>query len=589
MAGIARVAERPERSSAGAEERTDARAQWTVRPRQVVTLLWLRWKLGLRAYRRNLSSIIGAVAMVVFVLGFGVTSSLLTGIGYRYLPRAAAGELLFATLSVLYIAWITLPIVQYAVNEGLDVSKLATYPLTRAERMLGLTLATLLDPATFIIVALFAAVLIGWGVGPLSVAIAVVALLLLYVHTVGLSQMAVAGLVSMLRSRKYRDISVVVFAVMSVTCSLAGQFATTLLRHADVLGLLGRLDIGRYAQWAPPGMAARAIIAASAGDPLAAAPWLLALLALLPLLLIAWAWTLDRGVTAPESAGSGRSLRAGPIGAANGARDARATTRSRRSWISPVVAAVAWKDLRYLWRDPQIKASLLSSLVLLLVVFAPNLVRGGHAPTQPDFFYERLAGMEPLLAPLPALLIVLTLSVNALGLERQGLGMLLIVPAKSLDILWGKNLAVAVVALSAQVLLVGASCAVTGDWAAAPWAMAEGVAATLALLGAGNITSTLLPLRVRTLAVGSGNVSSDNGCLRSVISLGALWGTLLALAPVFILLLAPPLLGRREWLPVAAIMALLYGFSVYQIATRLIAPQLAKRAPEIVALATREE
>jgi hypothetical protein len=245
--------------------------------------------------------------------------------------------------------------------------------------------------------------------------------------------------------------------------------------------------------------------------------------------------------------------------------------------------------LRYLWRDPQIKASLLSSLVLLLIVFAPNLVQGDRADPQPNYFTQHLAGLQPLLAPLPALLIVLTLSVNALGLERQGLQTLLLFPAKPLDILWGKNLAVAAVALVAQTALIVASCAVTGFWMAAPLALAEGVAATLTLLGAGNLTSVLLPLRVRSLTVGANNLSSENGCMRSVISLGALWGTLLTLAPVFILLLAPPLLARREWLVVSAPLAVLYGLAVYQLATRLIARRLGRRAPEIVAVATREE
>ncbi len=586
MAGIARV----EDSVAPASARAGGLSELTVRPRQVGALLWLRWKLGIRAYRRSVSSVVGAIAMVIFILGFGVSSSFLTGIGYLYLPRAAAEQVLFATLSFLYVAWVALPVVQYSVNEGLDVTRLATYPLTRAERMIGLTLATLLDPPTFIIAALYGTALVGWAAGPLSVVIGVVALLLLYIHTTGLSQMTVAALVGMLRSRRYRDLSVVIFALMSVTCSLAGQFATTLLRHADSADLLGRLDIGRFAQWLPPGMAARAIILANGGDTLGALPWLLALLALTPVLLATWAWTLDRGVTSPESSGSGgRVRRARPIPPQRASAAETRAKRTRRPWISPVVAAVAVKDLRYLWRDPQIKASLLSSLVLLLVVFAPNLVRGDRPPPQTGYFYQHLAGLEPLLAPLPALLIVLTLSVNALGLERQGLRTLMLFPTKSLDILWGKNLAVALVALVAQTALIAASCAVTGFWGAAPLALAEGLAATLTLLGMGNITSTLLPLRVRSLTVGSSSVSSDNGCLRSVISMGALWGTLIALAPVFILLLMPPLLGRREWLAVSTPLAVLYGLAVYQIATRLIAPWLDKRAPEIVALATHEE
>jgi ABC-2 type transport system permease protein len=583
MAGIARTSG----ETALADASAGGLSELAVRPRQVGALLWLRWTLGIRAYRRSASSVIGAIAMLVFILGFGVSVGLLTGLGYLYLPRAAAEQLLFVTLGLLYLAWVALPVVQYSVNEGLDVTRLATYPLTRAERVIGLTLATLLDPPTFIIVTLFAATLVGWGAGPVSI----VALLLLYVHTVSLSQMTVAGLVGMLRSRRYRDLSVVIFALMSVTCSLGGQFATTLLQHADAVNLLGRLPIGRYVQWLPPGMAARAIIHASAGDTSGALPWLLALTALTPLVLAAWAWTLDRGVTSAESAGSGGggARRARATVPAQRARRAEASAPRTRPWISPVVMAVAGKDLRYLWRDPQIKAALLSSLVLLMVVFAPDLVRGAHPTQESNYFTEHMAGMQPLLAPLPALLIVLTLSLNALGMERQGLQTLLLFPAKPLDILWGKNLAIGVVALVTQVALIAASCAVNGYWAAAPIALAEGVAATLTLLGAGNVTSTLLPLRVRSLSVGSSSLSSENGCLRSVISLGALWGAMFMLAPVFVLLLMPPLLGRREWLVVSAPLAVLYGLAIYQIATRLIAPWLGKRAPEITALATRED
>src|SRR5512146_2154389 len=104
MAGIARV----ESDAAPASERTGALSELAVRPRQVGTLLWLRWTIGIRAYRRSASSVIGAIAMLVFILGFGVSTGLLTGLGYLFLPRAAAQQLLFATLGLLYVAWVAL-------------------------------------------------------------------------------------------------------------------------------------------------------------------------------------------------------------------------------------------------------------------------------------------------------------------------------------------------------------------------------------------------------------------------------------------------------------------------------------------------
>ncbi|MDE3228750.1 MAG: hypothetical protein KGO05_02620, partial [Chloroflexota bacterium] len=309
--------------------------------------------------------------------------------------------------------------------------------------------------------------------------------------------------------------------------------------------------------------------------------------------LTAWAWVLDRGVTTPEGSDSATKRRrrwaradagratTGGLGYAEAA-----SARMERPRISPVVTAVATKDLRYFWRDPQIKASLLSSLVLLFIVFAPGLTQSPGAAS--DYFARHLADLQPLLAPLPALLIVLTLSLNAFGLERQGIQTLFLTPARPLDVLWGKNLAVGIVAFSAQVTLIVAVCVVTGYWMAAPLALIEGAAATLALLGAGNITSTLLPLRVRQLRMGSNNLSSESGCLRSVISLVALWGTLLALAPVFVLLLLPALLEHRQWYFFAAPLAFLYGLALYQFATLIIAPRLTKRAPEILAAVARE-
>lgn len=568
-------------------------SQWRIRPRQLGALLRLRWKLGVRLYRRSVSATIGLIALLIFTIGGAAAAGILSAVGYLNLERGAAAQLLFGALGLLYIVWVVLPALQYSVNEGLDVSKLHSYPITMAERMTALTLSTLFDPPTLIILSVCAAVVVGWHASALATVITLVALVFLYVHIVGASQFALAILVGLLRSRRYRDLSIIVFALMSVACSLSGQFATTLLARARSLDLLSRVDLGQYVQFAPPGMAARAIIAANTGDWLGALPWLVALIALTPVLFAGWAWVLDRGVTTPEGSGASsarrRASRTAPqlaSAAISAVTGSAIDTPRRKPLFSPVISAIAVKDLRYFWRDPQIKASLLSSLVLLFVVFAPNLIhRGGVSHS---YFEQQLAGYQPLMAPLPALLIVLTLSLNAFGLERQGLQALLLTPARPGDILRGKNLAVGIVAFTAQVVLIVAVAAITGDWRAAPLALIEGIAATLALLGAGNITSVLMPLRVRQLRMGSNNLSSENGCLRSVISLVALWGTLFLLTPVFILLLLPPLVGHASFLAFTAPTALIYGLALYQVATMLIAPRLLKRAPEMLAVVARD-
>lgn len=595
MAGVVSV--RPTTAErAGADGRPIS--EWVVRPRQVGALLALRWRLEWRRYRRSVTAAIGLGAMVTGVVLFSIISGFLTGLGYTHLPPRSAAQLLFATLGLLYITWAALPVLQYSLNEGLDLTKLATYPVTRAERMFSLILGTFFDPSTLIILGLCAAVFVGWRGDVIATGITIVAVALLYVHVIGISQLTLGVLVGLLRTRRYRDLSIVIFAMMSVACSLSGQFLSTALRQVGGIAFLGRIDVGRYVQWLPPGMAARAIILAHTGQPLQALIWLAALAALTPALVVIWAWTLDRSVTTAEIGGAPAPMRrrtpsiplnpSARVRAALGLDSAGATSAQRRwrpSFLSPASMAIAVKDLRYAWRDPQIKASLLSSLVLLFVVFAPDVLRSGGSS---DYFSQRLAGYQPLLAPLPALLIVLTLSLNALGLERQGLQTLFLTPARPRDILWGKNLAVGIIAFAAQVSLIIAVAIVSSDWSTVPLALIEGAAATLTLLGVGNITSILLPLRVRGLHAGANNISSENGCLRSVISLVALWGTLFALLPVYILLLAPALIDHREFLLFSAPLALLYGLALYQIATLLIAPRLLKRGPELLALITRD-
>ncbi len=142
-------------------------ARSTSRPNRGVshvrTLLWLAWTLRLRGYTRSWQQALGlGVSLLFFILPIGVLLGFGTAAGYVLLPREAATQLLFAVLLVLYVAWAALPLLQYTVNEGLDVTKLQIYPVTRSEQMLTLILATLFDLTGLIILGAFAGILVGW-------------------------------------------------------------------------------------------------------------------------------------------------------------------------------------------------------------------------------------------------------------------------------------------------------------------------------------------------------------------------------------------------------------------------------------------
>ncbi|MBO0792255.1 MAG: hypothetical protein J2P36_15090, partial [Ktedonobacteraceae bacterium] len=117
-------------------------------------LVWLRWKLLLRGFRRNngrLSNIIGSVILLLVSLVVGGGLGVATFFGY-HLPAPFNSEILTLVLSGIYLLWLAAPLMQASTNEGLDVSKLELFPLTRTELMISLLLSTLLDTSTLFIV-----------------------------------------------------------------------------------------------------------------------------------------------------------------------------------------------------------------------------------------------------------------------------------------------------------------------------------------------------------------------------------------------------------------------------------------------------
>ncbi len=266
-------------------------------------------------------------------------------------------------------------------------------------------------------------------------------------------------------------------------------------------------------------------------------------------------------------------------GAAVGAR----STRTGWGPISGPALAIADKDRRYFWRDPQIKASLLSSLFILVIVIASRFYGDSGdigAPGTPTFL---VVPFQVLFAPLPALLITLNLSLNAFGLEREGLQTLFLFPVKPLDIFRGKNFAVGVLSIGGAIVLTLLVAALSGGWSNAPLALGYAIAAILVLMGCGNLTSVFVPMRVRRMRVGQGSFSSsENGCLRSLTMSLAFMATFVLLLPVAAALAIPLALSHTEWLVFTLPASILYAVVFYELATRLAASQLLQRAPDIL-------
>jgi ABC-2 type transport system permease protein len=561
-------------------------------------LCWLRTKLLLRGYTRDWRRIVGGILLLLIALPFLGGIALGTFVGYIGLPRSEAIELLLMVLVGLYLFWSLLPLIEFSVNEGLDVTRLTLYPLTRAERMISLLLATLLDIPTLGIVALFAAILLGWSQPPTTLLIAVPALLIAYVHIVGLSQLVLAAFMGLLRSRRYRDLSIILFALFGSACSIGQQLIVRNFTRFDSSDL-ALIHLAQYLRFTPPGMAGWAIVRASDGNWLVALGWLAAsLIAAIPLLWL-WMVLLERGLAAAESgtprprrqrppASVSNQMPAAPLaesaaGASpvSGPASAPLTQRIRSALPSPV-RAIFIKDVRYFWRDPQMKASMLSSFFILIILFAGPIfgMHTGDASGQP---------WTILFSCLAPLFLAMNFSLNTFGLERQALTTLFLFPVRPQYILWGKNLAVASVAISEQILIAAAFAFLSKSWAYYVPAIVVGIAAIAVMLGCGNILSVLLPFRVAQFRMGtSASGSPESGCLRSLMGLLSLGITLLVLAPVIAGIALPLLFVEPGILIITLPLALLYGLGIHQGATRFIAPRLERRIPEILAQTTRE-
>ncbi|WP_069805140.1 hypothetical protein [Thermogemmatispora onikobensis] len=568
-------------------------------------LLWLRWRLFVRGLTRNPQSAISFVVAALFLAlccggsAFGLTMA------YRLMAPPGNVELLYVSLTVITFFWILLPVFQYGQNEGLDISKLLQFPLTRGEMMVGLLIAQFIDLLSFGLLLWLAAIILGFTLSPGLLLVNIVAMLIFFGFAVSCSQLVMALLSGLLQNRRFRDLSYMIVILGFALFYIAQQF---LLRGIFVQnfakGLMQR-QYSHYLAWFPPGWIARAIEAGLGGNWLASLGWLLLALFLTLILLYLWLWVLERVVTQPEVGGRNqagrRSQRVAPVVSGSGLMPpataaaaiptlAQGQTGAASSWLarflSPQTLAIAAKDLRYFRRDPQLLGQLIMPLVVACVALvAPFLGRDGVRVTGNDWFFL-------FYPPFIVFLYLSMLSINALGLERKPLTVLLLYPIKPERLFFGKNLAVLVPGMILLLAMLLFECLFLGLWHLLLPFLVSGLASMGIVLGWGNLTSVFFPQPViqrRGMLVSGSASYSGAGCTRGLLQLLILAITVISLAPV-ILAMILPIWFNMTWIWIISIPAsLVYGLAFYLLLTRFVAaPALLRRGPEILEAVVRD-
>ena len=456
-----------------------------------------------------------------------------------------------------FLGWLLLPLLGMGIDETLDPSRLALLPLEGPALMRGLLTASLvgMGPVATLIALSGALIRARPGVaGSLVVGAAVAVELLLCV----VGSRAVTTLFSgVLRSRRGRDLLVFVVAVAGIVPALAGQIVPRLLvspNHKTIT--LG--PAGRALSWLPSGWLAQAVLQARAGRLPVAVAELAADVAAVAAGLWLWSRALQRALTTSEPASAKRGRKGG----------------KRQGLFSPPLSflprtrtgAMAAKELRYMWRDPRRRASLLSVVILLAFPIAGVLMGRTHARQ-----LVLLAGAGALVLCLQA--------VNQFGLDGPAFWMNVAAGGDPAADLRGKNLAIAV--LGAVLVAVEALglAVLSGGWAYLPAAVFLGAAAMGVALGVANQASVLAPYPVTDTAT---NLWGNNaGCLTALTGLLAMVVTGLLLGPV-VAAVAVSLARWRAGLVAVAAGAALYGYLLWRLGCRLAAARLRNRQIEVL-------
>lgn len=469
---------------------------------RLLALLNLRAKLMLRQYRGEPGRIIVAIFGLLLFLPMTGGLAIASWIAYVQLPQPWPAELLGLVLVFLWLAWISLPIFAVNVNEGLDITRLLLYPLTRSELLVAMLFGTLFDFPTYLMAPFFVAMLLGWGQG-LALPIVAIALFMAYGQMILASQLVLNTAGGILRSRRFRDLFIVLSALIGSSCFLIQQGIGPLAMRVIQPGQDFTLRPLVWLQWLPPGSLARAIEQAHQGAWVPSLLWLTYGGLWLAFLGFLWWWVTTRVIT-----GQGFLLNLG---------GREKTQQHRASPAGAILAALLPPDLLQLaakewktgWRTPRRRVALLQMFIMPLfmaLAFTWNI-----SAINPEAQFNR-ATVAIFALPAYSLFIFWIISQNILGWEGKGFHFLLLTPIPRWRIFLAKGLTILVIGL---VPLTGLSLLLFA-WSKSPTVLLglpAAIAVGLVTLAMSFLISTLFPFPIDLEGLQPRASLSGGGCL----------------------------------------------------------------------------
>jgi ABC-2 type transport system permease protein len=513
---------------------------------------------GLRRSHWAQQAALALGALAGLPLAFG--GFLLLALVPRAEPRAGL-LLVEAVFLLLFLGWGLFPLLSFAGDASLDPSRLALLPLTPGQLVGGLSLAACVGVAPLCTLVALGGAVVGFAtLGP-GVVLVVAAVLVQFALCIVGSRALLTALSRQLRSRKARDLVIVLVSVTALAFNLALQVGARLAERLERSDLEALRPLARAIGWLPPGLAARALVDASRGRLLAATAELAG--AALAVVLLGWWWwrSLERVLTTAEPAARGRAARP-PVGLF--------PRPLRRLLPADQRGAVAAKELRYLARHPRLRVAwVISSLLGVALVVFVGVTEGLQHPWV-------------VLASLTMAFLASQNSLNQFGFDGAAYWAHVAAGADPRGDLIGRNLASMLTGTLTTAALAVVLAAVTGGWPYVPVALCLGAGVLALSLGVADVVSVRfaypLPEDATNLWAVQG---TGQGCLVGVVQMVAFAVQGVLVAP----LLAVVVAGLVVWPPalvLACPLAIAYGFFLWRAGLGLGAAWLTGHQPELL-------
>lgn len=494
----------------------------------VAVFVRLKWALLRNGFRRKGPQRVFAILAIpagLAAAGFGW----LILAGLRLVDVELASSITSAIGVVAVVMWIISPLYLFSTDNTLDPARLVLLPLRQRDLLKGMAAAAWIGVPPLATVIALTGTTIGVGRTPLGMVAAVVGAFITAGLCVFGSRAVGTALAGVLRTRRGRDLGVLLATLILGGSGMAWALVqVVLISNPELI-----TTIGQICRWTPPGMAL------SAGPDAAAGRWgFLALDLLVPagvlfLTLLWWSRSLSVALVTPDRAESSR----------------RSSTPSSLfpRWVAGILprnrtGAVIARELRYAWRSPRRRSSVVLGVVVGMFVGLSTALFGGGVGTGAVFAGCWVAAILALGAA------------NFLGQEGRSFWVHLTVPGDSTPDWLGRILACGIVGIVPSVVVSTIMAGVSGHWNALPGAL--GVIAVVLAAGAGvnAVVSVLVPYPMPESD--SNPFAGNNGG-----GVGAVVGMMVGMGAIAVLCtpaIALAIVGALWWTP-ATFLGLLVG------------------------------